>query len=155
MTFKKDIYNKFEKEEIIMMLNENIKAIRKQRVLSQEELAIRLHVVRQTVSKWEKGLSVPDSDMLVKIAEVLEVSIGELLGQRMYDEKDKNEITEQLIRINEQFAIKNRRSKLILKIIIGILIGFLVVNLILMVVGMISFNSYNSNTHAEVQEIKE
>lgn len=155
MTFKKDIYNKFEKEEIIMMLNENIKAIRKQRGLSQEELAIRLHVVRQTVSKWEKGLSVPDSDMLVKIAEVLEVSIGELLGQRMYDEKDKNEITEQLIRINEQFAIKNRRSKLILKIIIGILIGFLVVNLILMVVGMISFNSYNSNTHAEVQEIKE
>ena len=83
MTFKKDIYNKFEKEEIIMMLNENIKAIRKQRGLSQEELAIRLHVVRQTVSKWEKGLSVPDSDMLVKIAEVLEVSIGELLGQRM------------------------------------------------------------------------
>ena len=138
-----------------MMLNENIKAIRKQRGLSQEELAIRLHVVRQTVSKWEKGLSVPDSDMLVKIAEVLEVSIGELLGQRMYDEKDKNEITEQLIRINEQFAIKNRRSKLILKIIIGILIGFLVVNLILMVVGMISFNSYNSNTHAVVQEIKE
>lgn len=137
------------------MLNENIKAIRKQRGLSQEELAIRLHVVRQTVSKWEKGLSVPDSDMLVKIAEVLEVSIGDLLGQRMYDEKDKNEITEQLIRINEQFAIKNRRSKLILKIIIGILIGFLVVNLILMVVGMISFNSYNSNTHSEVQEIKE
>lgn len=71
VTFKKDIYNKFEKEEIIMMLNENIKAIRKQRGLSQEELAIRLHVVRQTVSKWEKGLSVPDSDMLVKIAEVL------------------------------------------------------------------------------------
>lgn len=137
------------------MLNENIKAIRKQRGLSQEELAIRLHVVRQTVSKWEKGLSVPDSDMLVKIAEVLEASIGDLLGQGIYDEKDKNEITEQLIRINEQFAIKNRRSKLILKIIIGILIGFLVINLIMIVVGMISFDSYKSNTHAEVQEIKE
>lgn len=136
------------------MLNENIKAIRKQRGLSQEELAIRLHVVRQTVSKWEKGLSVPDSDMLVKIAEVLEASIGDLLGQGMYDEKDKNEITEQLIRINEQFAIKNRRSKLILKIIVGILIGFLVINLIMIVVGMISFDSYKSNTHAEVQEIQ-
>lgn len=137
------------------MLNENIKAIRKQRGLSQEELAIRLHVVRQTVSKWEKGLSVPDSDMLVKIAEVLEASIGDLLGQGMYDEKDKNEITEQLIRINEQFAIKNRRSKLLLKIIVGVLIGFLVINLIMIVVGMISFDSYKSNTHAEVQEIKE
>lgn len=137
------------------MLNENIKAIRKQRGLSQEELAIRLHVVRQTVSKWEKGLSVPDSDMLIKISEVLEVSIGELLGQPIYDEKDKNEITEQLIRINEQFAIKNRRSKLIFKIIVGILIGFLVINLIMIVVGMISFDSYNTKTHAEVQEIKE
>lgn len=136
------------------MLNENIKAIRKQRGLSQEELAIRLHVVRQTVSKWEKGLSVPDSDMLVKIAEVLEASIGDLLGQGMYDEKDKNEITEQLIRINEQFAIKNRRSKLILKIIVGILIGFLVINLIMIVVGMISFDSYKSNTKVEVQEIQ-
>lgn len=154
MAFGKDIYNKFEKKEI-MMLNENIKAIRKQRGLSQEELAIRLHVVRQTVSKWEKGLSVPDSDMLVKIAEVLETSIGDLLGQGIYDEKDKNEITEQLIRINEQFAVKNRRSKLILKIIVGILIGFLVVNLIMIVVSMISVNSYKSNTHAEVQEIKE
>lgn len=137
------------------MLNENIKAIRKQRGLSQEELAIRLHVVRQTVSKWEKGLSVPDSDMLVKIAEVLEASIGDLLGQGMYDEKDKNEITEQLIRINEQFAIKNRRSKLILKIIVGILIGFFVINLIMIVVGMISFDSYKSNTNVEVQEMKE
>ena len=107
------------------------------------------------MSKWEKGLSVPDSDMLIKISEVLEVSIGELLGQPIYDDKDKNEITEQLIRINEQFAIKNRRSKLILKIIVGILIGFLVVNLIMMVVGMISFDSYNTKTHAEVQKIKE
>lgn len=77
------------------------------------------------------------------------------LGQGIYDEKDKNEITEQLIRINEQFAIKNRRSKLILKIIVGILIAFLVINLIMIVVGMISFDSYKSNTHAEVQEIKE
>lgn len=81
MAFGKDIYYEFEKEEI-MMLNENIKAIRKQRGLSQEELAIRLHVVRQTVSKWEKGLSVPDSDMLVKIAEVLEASIGDLFRTR-------------------------------------------------------------------------
>ena len=39
------------------MLNENLKTLRKQRGLSQQELAVRLHVVRQTVSKWEKGVS--------------------------------------------------------------------------------------------------
>lgn len=39
------------------MLSENIRTIRKSKGLSQEELAIRLHVVRQTVSKWEQGVS--------------------------------------------------------------------------------------------------
>ena len=53
------------------MLNENIKAIRKSKGLSQEELAVKLNVVRQTISKWEQGLSVPDSDMLISISEVL------------------------------------------------------------------------------------
>lgn len=50
------------------MLQENIKTFRKDRGLTQEELAIRVNVVRQTVSKWEKGLSVPDADTLQKIA---------------------------------------------------------------------------------------
>ena len=53
------------------MLKENIKSIRKSRGLSQEELAIKLNVVRQTISKWEQGLSVPDSEMLISISEVL------------------------------------------------------------------------------------
>ena len=62
------------------MLGENIRALRKARSLSQQELAERLHVVRQTVSKWEQGLSVPDADMLVRLAECLEVPVEELLG---------------------------------------------------------------------------
>ena len=65
------------------MLNENIKAIRKSKGLSQEELAIRLNVVRQTVSKWERGLSVPDSDMLIAMSEVLETPVSTLLGETM------------------------------------------------------------------------
>ncbi len=48
------------------MLNENIKAIRKSKGLSQEELAIRLNVVRQTISKWEQGLSVPYADFHIR-----------------------------------------------------------------------------------------
>ena len=63
------------------MLNENIKTIRKSKGLSQEELAIKLNVVRQTISKWEQGLSVPDADMLISIAEVLETPVSTLLGE--------------------------------------------------------------------------
>ena len=53
------------------MLSENIKTIRKSKGLSQEELAVKVNVVRQTVSKWEKGLSVPDSEMLISLSEAL------------------------------------------------------------------------------------
>ena len=63
------------------MLNENIKAIRKSKGLSQEELAVKLNVVRQTISKWEQGLSVPDADMLISISEALETPVSTLLGE--------------------------------------------------------------------------
>ena len=63
------------------MLSENLKQLRKAKGLSQEELAIKLHVVRQTVSKWEKGLSVPDSGMLIRLAEALDTSVTVLLGE--------------------------------------------------------------------------
>lgn len=69
------------------MLNENLKQLRKSKGLSQEELAIRLNVVRQTISKWEKGLSVPDADMLIKIADIFEVSVSELLGAKIDEKK--------------------------------------------------------------------
>ncbi len=63
------------------MLNENIRELRKAKGLSQEELAVRLNVVRQTVSKWEKGLSVPDADMLVAIGEAFDTPVSVLLGE--------------------------------------------------------------------------
>ena len=63
------------------MLSENIKEYRKQKGYTQETLAQALNVVRQTVSKWEKGYSVPDADMLEKLADILEVSVSDLLGE--------------------------------------------------------------------------
>jgi putative transcriptional regulator len=99
------------------MLNENIKTIRKQKGFTQEELAIRLHVVRQTVSKWEKGLSVPDADVIQAIAMELDVSVQELLGAEINPVADRNDIAEQLSRINEQMATRNRRSALIWKVV--------------------------------------
>ena len=79
------------------MLSENLKTIRKQKGLSQEELAIRLNVVRQTISKWEKGISVPDSDMLIRLAEILEVNVGDLLGKKIEEEDKRDALTEQLV----------------------------------------------------------
>lgn len=69
------------------MLNENIKTIRKSKGLSQEELAVKLNVVRQTISKWEQGLSVPDSDMLISISEALETPVCTLLGETVVEPK--------------------------------------------------------------------
>lgn len=88
------------------MLNENIKAIRKSKGLSQEELAIKLNVVRQTISKWEKGLSVPDSDMLIALSEVLETPVSTLIGETIDEPKpdDLKVISEKLEVINLQLA---------------------------------------------------
>lgn len=88
------------------MLNENIKAIRKSKGLSQEELAIKLNVVRQTISKWEQGLSVPDADMLISISEVFETSVCTLLGETVVETKadDLKAISEKLEVINLQLA---------------------------------------------------
>lgn len=90
------------------MLNENIKALRKSKGLSQEELAVKLNVVRQTISKWEKGLSVPDSDMLISISEVLETSVSALLGETIAVIKpdDIKVLSEKLEVINLQLARK-------------------------------------------------
>lgn len=88
------------------MLNENIKAIRKSKGLSQQELAVRLNIVRQTVSKWEQGLSVPDSDMLITLSEVLETPVSTLLGETVIEtEADTlKAISEKLEVINLQLA---------------------------------------------------
>mgnify|MGYP005800426513 FL=1 len=98
------------------MLNENIKNLRKAKGLSQEELAIKLNVVRQTVSKWEKGLSVPDSSMLISLADELDTSVSILLGETVQEqcmnELDLKSISEKLENINLQFA---KRSEMRIK----------------------------------------
>ena len=95
------------------MLNENIKAIRKSKGLSQEELAVKLNVVRQTVSKWEQGLSVPDSDMLISISEALETPVRFLLGVTVVEEKsdELKTISEKLEIINLQLAKRNETRR--------------------------------------------
>lgn len=90
------------------MLNENIRTIRKAKGLSQQELAVKINVVRQTVSKWEQGMSVPDSDMLLCLSEALETPVSILLGDTV-EESEVDElkaIAEKLEIINLQLAQK-------------------------------------------------
>ena len=104
------------------MLKDNLKILRKNKGLSQEELSIKLHVVRQTVSKWESGLSVPDAEMLINISELFETPVSEILGESI-EEKEKNDlkvISEKLEVINEQLSNsqKEKRKKKIKTLII-------------------------------------
>lgn len=92
------------------MINENIKNARKAKGLSQEEMAVKLNVVRQTVSKWENGLSVPDADVLIRMAELLDVSVSELLETEAESSAEQS-LSEELERLNEQLAAKNQREK--------------------------------------------
>ena len=90
------------------MLSENIKTIRKSKGLSQQELAVKLNVVRQTVSKWEQGLSVPDSDLLIALSEALETPVSTMLGENVAeaDADTVKVLSEKLEIINLQFARK-------------------------------------------------
>lgn len=117
------------------MLNENMKAIRKSKGLSQEELAIKLNVVRQTISKWEKGLSVPDSDMLLSISEVLETPVSTLLGETVIESKvdDLKAISEKLEIINLQLARRKiTRQKMLYWLFIAACAATVIISAVLM-----------------------
>ena len=137
------------------MLNENIKALRKTKGLTQDELAIRLNVVRQTISKWEKGLSVPDAEMLQRIAEVFEVNVSQLLGAPINQNENIDVIAEQLSRINEQLVVKNNRSRKIWKTI-GIILAIIIVGqLLLVALGFTAYKSYEVNTDTYEEYVEE
>jgi transcriptional regulator with XRE-family HTH domain len=139
------------------MLGENIKKYRQEKHFTQEELAARLHVTRQTVSKWEKNYSVPDAEMLVRLAELLEVQTSLLLGieadgETQITPEKENALAEQLASIAEQMAIKNRRSKRIWKTI-GIVIAIIIAaNIIITVLSMVSYSSNTSTGNIQIYE---
>ncbi|MBQ3237081.1 MAG: helix-turn-helix transcriptional regulator [Oscillospiraceae bacterium] len=99
------------------MFGDNLKTLRKNKGFSQEQLSLRLNVVRQTVSKWEKGLSVPDAEMLVKIAEVLGTSVNELLGEAVAakNEEGLSSVAMELQKLNELLAMQIAQKKQLAK----------------------------------------
>lgn len=133
------------------MLNENIKQLRKAKGLSQEELAAKLGVVRQTISKWEQGLSVPDSDMLIKLADVLDTRVSILLGENIEADADPDviqQMADKLEVLNQEYARNKESRRKIWRIIslgLGIFCGIALVEL-LYVYGSILFAVLNPNS---------
>ncbi len=134
------------------MLSGNIKNIRKAKGLTQEELAVKLNVVRQTVSKWEKGLSVPDSEMLIRVAEELETSVNVLLGETIKPDNDSEieAIAKKLTIINEHIAKHSKLRRKVLRTFF--IIAFIVATCVALgaLIGVIYFqivnNEINTNT---------
>ncbi len=120
------------------MLNENIKAIRKSKGLSQQELAVKLNVVRQTISKWEQGLSVPSSDMLIFISEVLETPVSTLLGETVAETEvdGLKAISEKLEVVNLQLAQrKTTRRKVLHWLLISLCAAIVIISAVLITIN--------------------
>ena len=120
------------------MLSENIRAVRKSKGLSQEELAVKLNVVRQTISKWEQGLSVPDSDMLISLSEALDTPVSVLLGEivEQTEVNDLKVISEKLEIINLQLAMSRNAKRKKLTVFFSLLaVAIIAVWMLLIIFG--------------------
>ena len=106
------------------MPSDNIKKYRKAKNLSQDDLTVKIYVVRQTLSKWENSLSVPDADQLIQLAVALDVSVNDLLGTNLEDQSNSENISIELAKSNEQiaqYATKNSQpcSNIFIRVIIA------------------------------------
>ncbi len=106
------------------MFKENLKTLRKEKGFSQEQLATRLNVVRQTVSKWEKGISVPDAELLIQLSEVLNVTVSDLLGKKIEISEEQNEIevlASELAKLNELLVVYGNKASSMKKKIVSVI----------------------------------
>ena len=128
------------------MFADNLKTLRRARGLSQEELAGRLHVTRQTISKWENALSVPDAELLLRLAEELEVPVSRLLGGPVEEEPAPDQVAAHLAELNRLLAERNRRSRRIWRVVAGVLIGMVALYVLLLLLNAAAFRSITTDT---------
>ena len=127
------------------MSADNLKALRRARGLSQEGLAGRLHVTRQTISKWENALSVPDAELLLRLAEELEVPVSRLLGGPVEEEPAPDQVAAHLAELNRLLAERNRRSRRIWRVVAGVLIGLAAATVLLILLNAAAFRSFTTD----------
>ena len=120
-----------------MEFNNRLYQLRKQKGLSQEELAGRLNVSRQTVSNWEIGDSTPDMEKLVAMSELFDVSLDMLvLGKEEQSQGTVAPISNFVSTINEKVLTTNnkKKTKSILKIVGIIAAAVLLIDVVSMII---------------------
>lgn len=141
------------------MLSDNIRELRKRKGYTQETLAQALNVVRQTVSKWEKGYSVPDADMLEKMAEVFDVEVSELLGtpSELQDrESELERISSQLSILNDQMAremARRKRNRKIGLIIAAVVFSLLIAGVAVLFTSHVHIVSAGDSSNVEIRSV--
>ena len=135
------------------MLGENIAALRKKQGMSQQTLADAIYVTRQTISKWEKNLSVPDADALTRLADALNTSVQTLLGQPEEAASEPSDLAAALMRINDQLAIQNRRRGRIWKVVAWVIGIYVALNLLLLVLGYMGAARYTEEEYTRMGTI--
>ena len=135
------------------MLGENIAALRKKQGMSQQTLADAIYVTRQTISKWEKNLSVPDADALTRLADALNTSVQTLLGQPEEAASEPSDLAAALMRINDQLAIQNRRRGRIWKVVAWVIGIYVALNILLLVLAYVGAAQYTVEEYAQTDTI--
>lgn len=137
------------------MLSENIASLRKKQGISQQSLADAVFVTRQTISKWEKNLSVPDADALVRLADALDTTVQALLGQPEETQTPPpSDIAAALSRINDQLAIQNRRRARVWKVIIWVIAVLAALRLLILILGYAGY-AHTGEVEASVVTVED
>lgn len=113
-----------------MKFDENLRVFRKQKEFSQEYLAEKMNVSRQTISKWENGTAMPDLKKLTDLASLFDVSMDELLGTSAPDYKTSvpdNAELENLKQAFDEYKIKNKKTTIIFGVVSTVLVVALIV----------------------------
>lgn len=139
------------------MLGENMMQLRKRKGMSQQALADEIHVVRQTISKWEKNLSVPDAEALTRLADALDTTVQDLLGVPAEKAGEPADVAEALAQINEQLALQNRRRSRIWRVVAWVLILLVASHVLLLALSWVfsADMSMEPSTVVTVEELEE
>ena len=93
------------------ILGANVRALRIERKLTQEQLATKLNVSGRTVSRWETGTTMPDMSLLCELAEFYQISISEIIDGQRRNEQMNEEVKETALKLSDYTNVINQQLK--------------------------------------------
>ncbi len=103
---------------------------RKDKKITQEKLAEKLYISDRAISKWERGLSLPDTDKMLDLCDILDITVNELLNGEKTERNDDNKKTEKLLIDMVKQKKESDKRLLSIEIVIGILITVILLALV-------------------------